>query len=278
MVNVHSTLNKFIFCLSTSFMVILAAEEPFKENTDIDVPDTQIEPREKIVIKNITIQGNKYVKPETILHRFPYKIGSFFDPLQSAKAIKNIYALGSLSQVSLETESAGENAVNLYVVLTERKLLTRIDINGNKHIETKKIKEQLSSFTSMNPDSFKEKIKEYIEKKGIDSPEILNELKDIDMGEIKSMVSGTVESTLDKVKSKLTNTVTATVRSSFKFTFFSDMATALSKLFPKLKDKLKEEHLKATVVKGGGGSNCNCEQRIRHSRRQFEQTNCLVKH
>ena len=124
-------------------MVILAAEEPFKENTDIDVPDTQIEPREKIVIKNITIQGNKYVKPETILHRFPYKIGSFFDPLQSAKAIKNIYALGSLSQVSLETESAGENAVNLYVVLTERKLLTRIDINGNKHIETKKIKEQL---------------------------------------------------------------------------------------------------------------------------------------
>lgn len=143
MVTLNSTLKNILLCVCASCMVLLASEKPFKEAADDEVPERQIEPREKIEIKKIIIQGNKYVKQETIIHRLPYKVGRLFDPAQTAQAIRNLYDLGYFSQIALETEVIGDKAINLYVILTERKLLERVDIVGNKRVETKKIKEQL---------------------------------------------------------------------------------------------------------------------------------------
>lgn len=143
MVNVDSTLRKIFLCMCVSATFLSAAGKQVFDDPGTESVEDQSDLREKIEIKKIIVQGNKYVKDETILHRLPYKVGRYFDPLLSSQAIKNIYGLGYFSQVIIESEDAGYNAVNLFVIVTERKLLERVDIVGNKRIETKKIREQL---------------------------------------------------------------------------------------------------------------------------------------
>lgn len=143
MVSVYSAVKKIIVVVGTSCMILTAADHPFKEVVTEDSQPPQAEPLQKIEIKKIIVEGNKYVKTETILHRLPYKVGEHFDRLKTAKAIKNLYQLGSFKQVELQTEDANEQAVNLYVIVVERPLLAHTDITGNKHLETKKIEEKL---------------------------------------------------------------------------------------------------------------------------------------
>lgn len=95
------------------------------------------------VIRKIIVEGNKYVKKDAILNRLPYKEGEKFDTEKTAIAINNLYMLGHFRQIQLEREDVADNAIHLYVVLEERKLLESITFTGNKVIKTKKIRSSL---------------------------------------------------------------------------------------------------------------------------------------
>lgn len=97
----------------------------------------------KLTIKNIFVEGNKYIKQEAILRRLPYNEGQIFDESKSGIAIRNIYDLGSFRQVVLEGERLDDSSMNLYVVIEEKKLLEGLEFKGNKSIKTKEIKEKL---------------------------------------------------------------------------------------------------------------------------------------
>ena len=84
----------------------------------------------KKVIKKIIVEGNKFIKKDAILRRMPYKEGEEFDAQKTAAAIHRLYALGYFRQVKLEKEDAGDNTINLYVVVEERKLLEGVFVRG----------------------------------------------------------------------------------------------------------------------------------------------------
>ncbi|MBU1007806.1 outer membrane protein assembly factor BamA [Candidatus Dependentiae bacterium] len=95
------------------------------------------------VVKTIVIEGNKFIKKDAILRRLSYKEGEEFDPKKSADAVHRLYALGYFRQVQLEKEVVGDNLINLYVVVEERKLLDGVSFHGNKALRTKKISDKL---------------------------------------------------------------------------------------------------------------------------------------
>ena len=95
------------------------------------------------IIKKITIEGSKHIKKDAVLRRLPYKVGEPFDKEKTADAINLVYDLGYFRQVTIEKEEVGDNFINLYVVVEERKLLEKITFFGNKAIKSKKILSKL---------------------------------------------------------------------------------------------------------------------------------------
>lgn len=94
-------------------------------------------------INKIVITGNKHVKKHAIMNRLPYRAGEKFDKSQTASAINNIYALGYFRQVRILTENLKHKRINLFVEVEEKKLLTKLEFEGNKSISSKKIREEL---------------------------------------------------------------------------------------------------------------------------------------
>lgn len=94
------------------------------------------------IIKKITVKGNKFIKSEAILRCLPYSVGSGFDESKSDVAIRNLYDLGCFSQIILEKDETDEG-LEIIITVTEKKLLEKIEIKGNKAVPTKDIREKL---------------------------------------------------------------------------------------------------------------------------------------
>ncbi|KKP23848.1 MAG: Outer membrane protein assembly factor BamA [candidate division TM6 bacterium GW2011_GWF2_28_16] len=122
-------LNKFLFLIVVSFcflsLNILQASESLK-------------------INKIIINGNNHVKKYTIMNRLPWKPGEDFDESKSAIAINNVYNLGYFRQVKIKKEILKHHKVNIYVKVEEKKLLAKLEFEGNKVIDSKKIREELA--------------------------------------------------------------------------------------------------------------------------------------
>lgn len=94
------------------------------------------------VIKNIVVEGNKYVKTDAIIKRLPFRQGDTLDESKSSTAIRNLYDLGQFSQIRLEKDCE-EGPTTLFVVVEEKKLLENVVFAGNKALKTREIKEKL---------------------------------------------------------------------------------------------------------------------------------------
>ncbi|MBD3273049.1 outer membrane protein assembly factor BamA [Candidatus Dependentiae bacterium] len=95
-------------------------------------------------INKIKIIGNKLVKKYAIMNRLPYRAGEKFDSTKTAAAINNIYSLGYFRQVRILKKDLKHNRVNLYVEVEEKKLLAKLEFEGNKNLSSSKIKEELN--------------------------------------------------------------------------------------------------------------------------------------
>lgn len=96
-----------------------------------------------LIIKNIIIEGNKYITKEAIISRLPYKVDQEFDAEKSGFALRHLYALDRFHQVRIDGEKIDDKTMNLYVVVEEKKLLEKCEFKGNKLLRTRKIKEKL---------------------------------------------------------------------------------------------------------------------------------------
>jgi outer membrane protein insertion porin family len=97
-----------------------------------------------LIVKNITIEGNKYVTKEAILSRLPFKIDTAFDADQTGLALRHLYSLGNFHQVRIDGEKIDDKNMNLYVVVEEKKLLEKCEFRGNKLLRSRKFKEKLN--------------------------------------------------------------------------------------------------------------------------------------
>ena len=98
------------------------------------------EPR--IVIKDLSIQGNRRIQEAVILGRVSTKVGMPFSPTRLAEDIRAIFALGYFDDVQMKVEDF-EGGVKVTFVVAERPFVRDIRFAGNKKQDATALQEKI---------------------------------------------------------------------------------------------------------------------------------------
>src|SRR5262245_800024 len=123
-----------------------------------------------VLVKEITVQGNRRVQEAVILGRVSAKVGLPFQPTRLAEDIRAIFALGFFDDVQLKVEDF-EGDVQLTFAVVERPFVRDIVFSGNKKLETQALTEKIdlrlgSVYNPVEVNKAAEKIKETYEQEG----------------------------------------------------------------------------------------------------------------
>ena len=109
-----------IFCAPLSF-----AEEP-----------------QKILIKEISVKGNRKIEEATIRYKMKTKAGEEFSVEKLREDVKTLYSMGYFDQVAVDAEGF-EGGLKLTVLIKEKPYIKEIVLKGNEKLEAKKILEKV---------------------------------------------------------------------------------------------------------------------------------------
>ena len=123
-----------------------------------------------ILVKDITVQGNRRVQEALILGRVNLKIGQPFLAFRTAEDIRAIFGLGFFDDVQVRVEDF-EGGVKLTYVVTERPFVRDVLFSGNKKHDAATLLEkiELKLGTVYNPvevNRAADKLKEFYETEG----------------------------------------------------------------------------------------------------------------
>ncbi len=98
-----------------------------------------------VPVKVIEVKGNKRVDKNTILFKLETREGEPFSIYKIRRDVKTLYETGFFDDVKVDVEPF-EGGVKVTYIVKERPVVTRIRIEGNKHIKTKDIRKELKQF------------------------------------------------------------------------------------------------------------------------------------
>ncbi len=107
-------------------------------------------------ISAIRVQGNALIPESTILSSLESKVGALYNTDLIAKDLQHIYDIGFFSSVDVETEEL-DGAYSVTFIVEERRIISRIEFEGNKKIKTEKIEEILTLPTTDLTEIFNQK-------------------------------------------------------------------------------------------------------------------------
>lgn len=150
-----------LFRLRLLLIFLLLALSNFYKNcaeTDVDdiefVPASEAEQQETSltdagqffhnpVISAIYIEGNHITSQGAILAKVPFRVGDYFKKNKTGKIIRDIHSLGFFQKVRVEIEFLPDNTIALYIVVEEKKKLSRFNFTGNNHLKADEINKKL---------------------------------------------------------------------------------------------------------------------------------------
>jgi len=125
---------------------------------------------QRIVVKELAVQGNRRVQEAVILGRVQSKVGTPFMPARSTDDIRSIFALGFFDDVQLKVEDF-EGGVKLTFVVTERPFVRDLSFAGNKRLDAAALQEKIDLklggvYNPVEVTRAAEKLKEFYEEEG----------------------------------------------------------------------------------------------------------------
>jgi outer membrane protein insertion porin family len=125
---------------------------------------------QRILIKELAVQGNRRVQEAVILGRVQSKVGTTFAPTRATEDIRSIFALGFFDDVQLKVEDF-EGGVKLTFVVTERPFVRDLTFAGNKRLDAAALQEKIDLklggvYNPVEVTRAAEKLKEYYEEEG----------------------------------------------------------------------------------------------------------------
>ena len=125
---------------------------------------------QRILIKELAVQGNRRVQEAVILGRVQSKVGTAFIPPRAADDIRSIFALGFFDDVQLKVEDF-EGGVKLTFVVTERPFVRDLSFAGNKRLDAAVLQEKIDLklggvYNPVEVTRAAEKLKEFYEEEG----------------------------------------------------------------------------------------------------------------
>lgn len=142
-----------------------------------------------IVIKELTVEGNRRVQEAVILGRVQSKLGSPFNPALLSEDLRAIFGLGFFDDVKMRVEDF-EGGVKIVFVVSERPFVRDIDFTGNKKIATATLQEKIdlklgSVYNPVDVQRGRERLKEHYEEEGYFEAQIAPEVEKFADGDVR---------------------------------------------------------------------------------------------
>jgi outer membrane protein insertion porin family len=142
-----------------------------------------------ILVKELTVEGNRRVQEAVILGRVQSKLGGPFNPALLSEDLRAIFGLGFFDDVRMRVEDF-EGGVRVVFVVTERPFVRDIDFTGNKKIATNTLQEKIdlklgSVYNPVDVQRAREKLVEHYEEEGYFEARIAPEVEKFADGDVR---------------------------------------------------------------------------------------------
>jgi outer membrane protein insertion porin family len=142
-----------------------------------------------VLIKELTVEGNRRVQEAVILGRVKSTIGAPFNPAQLSEDVRSVFALGFFDDVQLKIDDF-EGGVKVGFVVVERPFVRDVDFVGNKHVGTNELQDKidLKLGTVYNPvdvQRARERMKDHYESEGYFEVQITPDIEKFADGDVK---------------------------------------------------------------------------------------------
>jgi outer membrane protein insertion porin family len=142
-----------------------------------------------VLVKEITVQGNRRVQEAVILGKIQTKIGTTFNPSQLTDDLRAIFTLGFFDDVQLKIEDF-EGGVRVVFVVMERPFVRDVDFVGNKKLNTNELQDKIdlrlgSVYNPVEVQKSKEKLQDFYESEGYFEVQITPEVEKFADGDVK---------------------------------------------------------------------------------------------
>jgi outer membrane protein insertion porin family len=142
-----------------------------------------------IVIRELSVEGNRRVQEAVILGRVQSKLGGPFNPALLSEDLRSIFALGFFDDVRMRVDDF-EGGVRVVFVVTERPFVRDIDFSGNKRIATTTLQEKIdlklgSVYNPVDVQRAREKLTQYYEEEGYFEAHLTPEVEKFADGDVR---------------------------------------------------------------------------------------------
>lgn len=150
-------------------------------------------PPKPILIRELTIEGNRRVQEAVILGRIRSAVGAAFSPSQTSEDLRSIFGLGFFDDVKLKVEDF-EGGVKLTFIVVERPFVRDVEFAGNAKLSTSDLQEKItlklgSVYNPVEVQRAREKLKEAYEDEGYFEVQITPDVEKFGDGDVKVVFS-----------------------------------------------------------------------------------------
>jgi outer membrane protein insertion porin family len=142
-----------------------------------------------ILIRDVSVEGNRRVQEAVILGRVRSAVGAPFSPSQASEDLRSIFTLGFFDDVQLKVEDF-EGGVKVTFVVTERPFVRDVEFVGNSKIGTADLQDKIelklgSVYNPVEVQRAREKLKDAYEDDGYFEVQISPEVEKFGDGDVK---------------------------------------------------------------------------------------------
>jgi outer membrane protein insertion porin family len=155
----------------------------------VSLAEAQPRPGPTVLIRELTIEGNRRVQEAVILNRVRSTVGSPFNPSQASEDIRSIFNLGFFDDVQLKVDDF-EGGVKVTFVVVERPFVRDVEFIGNERMANTELQEKVdlklgSVYNPVDVQRAREKLKEAYEDEGYFEVQISAEAEKFGDGDVK---------------------------------------------------------------------------------------------
>ena len=152
-------------------------------------PRSPTAPARPILIREVTVEGNRRVQEAVILGRIRSSVGSPFSPSQTSEDLRSIFTLGFFDDVQMKVEDF-EGGVKITFVVVERPFVRDLEFVGNSRIGTTELQEKIelklgSVYNPVEVQRAREKLRDAYEDEGYYEIQISPEVEKFEDGDVK---------------------------------------------------------------------------------------------
>ena len=142
-----------------------------------------------VLIKELTVEGNRRVQEAVILGRVKSAIGAPFNPAQLSEDVRAVFALGFFDDVQLKVDDF-EGGVKVGFVVVERPFVRDVDFVGNKQVRTTELQDKIdlklgSVYNPVDVQRARERMKDHYESEGYFEVQITPDIEKFADGDVK---------------------------------------------------------------------------------------------